>query len=623
MAAGTWFTPRPFGIEQAADPDGLLTAPAAPETAAPAPVVPAPPGPLIVEAVIDSLRGAGVGPPRELWLPPLGVPPAADDLVARLRGRPWQIDYGDNPGLRFPIALEDRPREHRQDVYCLDLLSDNALIVAAPKRGATTAVMTLIATGALLYRPQRVQFYCIAASGPQLAALADLPHVASVVPVFDTEGVARLVATVAGIVEDRERAFAAQGLDMATVREAKFGPGLDVGVDGGDVVLIVDGWANFTEAAPQQAEAVISLLRARNYGVRVLITHTSHLAGLRSAIRIETGQELELRLTDPRESEIDRVDGVNRAREVPDTPGRGLSRTAHHLMVGVPELAAHPGGRVPARGLAEVVRAVAGADEAARVLRLPESVAIDEVLARADPARRREVVPFGLSERTLGPAYVDFAADAHVVAVGRSQSGRTNFLRVLMRGVMAQYRAEEATIVLIDPRRRLVGVVPEEWLSRYSYAHNDIRAVTASLTEVLEQRLPPPGTSQHDMLTKQFWTGRRLFVVIDDITSWSQAENPLAALAPFVEQADQLGLHIVAAADIRSWSYQSQGPGVLGRITGTLSPVLILDGRREHGPIVSGVFAEPQRPGKGLLVTSAGSEGVLVGWSAPPVGDGA
>ena len=58
---------------------------------------------------------------------------------------------------------------------------------------------------------------------------------------------------------------------------------------------------------------------------------------------------------------------------------------------------------------------------------------------------------------------------------------------------------------------------------------------------------------------------------------------------------------------------------MLGRIVGSLSPILVLDGRRDNGAIVSGVYAEPQRPGKGLLVTQGGTEGVLVGWS-PPAG---
>jgi hypothetical protein len=57
--------------------------------------------------------------------------------------------------------------------------------------------------------------------------------------------------------------------------------------------------------------------------VRVVLTHTSHISGIRSAIRAERTQNLELRLTDPRESEVPRVDGMSKARKVPDTPGRG------------------------------------------------------------------------------------------------------------------------------------------------------------------------------------------------------------------------------------------------------------------------------------------------------------
>ena len=593
VRAGTWFDPRPFTVDETADTDGLLAAPQQPKAAVPAAVSTAgltgeaAKSPLIVDAVIASLQSAGVGPPRQLWLPPLGVPPPADDLVARYRGKPWDVDYGENPGLTLPVAFEDRPRQHRQDVFCLDVLSDNAMIIGAPKRGATTALMTMITTGALMYRPERVQFYCIAASGPQLAAVADLPHVASVVSSFDTEGVNRLLATVRQIVDERERIFAARGLDMMTVREAKFGANPhDIGVEGGDVVVVVDGWANFSEHAPKHVDTVMSLLRARNYGVRVVLTHTSHISGIRSAIRAETTQKLELRLTDPRESEVPRVDGIAKAREVPDTPGRGLSPAGFHVMIGVPELANQPSGRVEVRGIGAVVRQVAGVGKVSEVLRLPESVALEEVMGRVDPRLPREMVPFGLSESTLGPAFVNFADSPHVVAVGRAQSGRTNFIRAMMRSIMARYSADEATIILIDPRRRSVGVVPEEWLSRYSYALGDIKQVINGLCEVLDKRQPPPTATQHEMLTRKFWTGREFFVVVDDATVWPTADNPLARLAPYVEQADSLGLHLIAAADIRSWTFQTTGSSVLGRVVGSLPPVVILRRaprqRRDH-----------------------------------------
>ena len=65
--------------------------------------------------------------------------------------------------------------------------------------------------------------------------------------------------------------------------------------------------------------------------------------------------------------------------------------------------------------------------------------------------------------------------------MGRAQSGRSAFLRTMMRSVMAHYSPDEATIVLIDPRRRHMGVVPEEtWLSRYAYTLNDIKKAAGS-----------------------------------------------------------------------------------------------------------------------------------------------
>ena len=621
LEAGTWFEPRAFTAEEAADIDGLLAEPVE-RDAAPAPV-PEAASVKIIDAVIGSLQATGAAPPRQLWLPPLGAPPAADDLVARLRGKPWDVDYGQNPGLVLPVGLEDRPRQHRQDVCYLNMLESSALIVGAPRMGHTNAVMTMITAGALMYRPERVQFYCIAASGPQLAVLNDLPHVAAVAALHDTEGVTRLLATVRGIVDERERLFATRGLDMEQVREAKFGPHpTDIGVSGGDVVLVIDGWGNFNDANQKWVDQVMSLMRAGNYGVRTIVTHTSYLSKINTQVKNLSTERIELRMTDERESELGRRDPtVNRGKEVPNKPGHGLSAAGFHIMIGEPVLANDPSGHIDARGVGAVVRRVAGVEKFAEVKRLPEMVPLSDVLARVNGGAQRDLVPFGLSESDLGPAYVDFAENPHAVVVGRAQSGRSAFLRTMMHSVMAHYSPDEATIVLIDPRRRHMGVVPEEtWLSRYAYTLNDIKKAAGELKELFDKRTPPPGTSPSEMLKRQFWTGRKIFVFADDVTSWNSAQNPLMELADYVETADQLGMHIIAAADIKLWSFQASGNSMLGRLAGALQPTIILDGRREHGPIISGVYAEPQRQGKGIYVHPGGTtDGVLVAWTPEPV----
>jgi len=236
----------------------------------------------------------------------------------------------------------------------------------------------------------------------------------------------------------------------------------------------------------------------------------------------------------------------------------------------------------------------------------------------------RGVLPFGISEWDLGPACLDVRESPHAVAVGLGQAGRTNWLRTIARSIMACYSPEEAEIIVFDHRRRLIGVVPEEYPSRYLYTPDQIRATVdggpggAGLVQVCEQRMPPPGTSQADLLKLRFWKGHEIFILVDDITSWRPADSPLARLAPYVQQADHLGFHIIATADVTKWSVEAASQGVVGKIAESLAPIFVMSGHAQYGRIVADLKSGPQRPGKGVLWTSAGTVGVLTAWSDPP-----
>jgi len=189
----------------------------------------------------------------------------------------------------------------------------------------------------------------------------------------------------------------------------------------------------------------------------------------------------------------------------------------------------------------------------------------------------------------------------------------------MIAGIMRSYSPEEATIILVEQRRANVGVVPQEWLSAYGQNAEHIRDIVKDLCAVLDTRRPPPTATPEQLATQRFWSGREVFVVVDGITSWGTNINPLTELAPYVGEAEDLGLHLVVSADIRQFGYQSQGYGVLGRTANMAPPILVMNGDRSHGAVVTGVFAQPQREGKGQLVTRAGVQGVLVGWSEPPL----
>ena len=623
-AAGTWFTPRTFTATEVPDVEGLLAPPetnghepAPVQERAPVALAPGELPPTVVDTIVDSLKATGARPPRQLWLPPLEQSASADQLVRLMRGKPWDVDYGRNPGLVFPVGIEDRPRQHRQDVHALDLLGANALVIGGPQSGVTTTLATMMTTAALMYRPERVQFYCVAAGGPSLSAVAGLPHVAGLAPAVDREGVGRIISSVQGIVAEREAVFAKTGLDMDEVRRRKFSDKPEpVPVAGGDIVLVIDGWATFATEFPQYVDHIVALGRSLGYGVHIVVSHTSYLQGFKQALKPLATERIELRLTDPGDSEMNR----QLAKKVPKgMPGRGLTKPGMHLLIGVPELGERPDGvRVATRDVGPLIAQVSGVQKAVTVSRLPESVPFEEVQRLAQPVTRRSLVPFGLSEADLGPAYIDIADHPHAIAVGAPRSGRTNFLRVMCRSITSMYRPEEAQILVLDPRRTLLGVVQGPHLRDYAYTQTAIREAIRELVAELESRQPPPGTTQEEMMTKKFYSGPEIFVVIDDAGVWSSMDNPLMNLGPHVEGARDTGLHIFAATAVANWNQVAIGSSVLGKLRGSLAPVLVMDGRRDAGKIVADIYAEPQRPGKAIFFTRTGTTGALIGWSTPP-----
>ena len=89
----------------------------------------------LVDVIRESLAAHPARPPHQIWLPPLEVSDDIDRLVERWRGKPWHVDYGENPGLVLPIAIEDIPEDHAQEVYALDVLMDNVMVVGTAQRG--------------------------------------------------------------------------------------------------------------------------------------------------------------------------------------------------------------------------------------------------------------------------------------------------------------------------------------------------------------------------------------------------------------------------------------------------------------------------------------------------------
>jgi S-DNA-T family DNA segregation ATPase FtsK/SpoIIIE len=254
---------------------------------APPSSVPDGPARSLAEVIVDRLAGHGPAAHR-VWLPPLTQAPGLDELLGGLVSAPGrgvaaavQALWGT---LRVPVAIIDKPFEQRRDVAWLDLAgaAGHVAIVGNPQSGKSTAVRTLVTALALTHTPGEVQIYCLDFGGGSLGPVRDLPHVGGVAARLDTATVRRTVGEVATLLADRERRFAAHGVDsMATFRRLRRPSDMDatlaVPEDGfGDVFLVVDGWATLrNEYEDLEAVLVDVATRGLSYGIHLVATGTT------------------------------------------------------------------------------------------------------------------------------------------------------------------------------------------------------------------------------------------------------------------------------------------------------------------------------------------------------------
>ena len=576
--------------------------PRAPELSAEQEPEPEPTGPAttLMDIIVDRLKGAGT-PARQVWLPPLDVAPTLDELLPRLtetdRGlRP--MEWASVPPLTFPIGLIDKPYEQRRDPMWLDLASAHFLVVGGPQSGKSTVLRTLISSLSLTHTPEQVQFYCLDFGGGTLTGLAELPHVGSVATRLESDRLRRTVAEITTVLNHREQVFTQYRVDSMASYRRMVAAGTVPGDGFGDIFLVIDGWG-IVRSDYEELETQITQLagRALGFGVHVVLSIQRWME-LRPALRDLISSRLELRLGDPSESDVDRRAAAN----VPaGKPGRGLSPDKLHFLSALPRIDGDPSAETLSEGVASMAKRVAGAwsGPAAPDVRLLPADLPFTALPQIDMTRA--AVPIGIDEDTLSPVFVDFDAEPHFMAFGDVESGKSNLLRVIARGITARYTPTEAKIITFDYRRGLLGAITTPHQIGYVMTSAAAPDMVNNIGGALRERLAGIQVDPTSMEVPQ-WKGPKLFLLIDDYDLLAGAQgNPLLSLSEFLPQARDIGLHVIlsrAAGGVGRGMFDA----VLQRIREMGSPGVLLSGSRDEGAVLGSVKMESLPPGRGKLV---------------------
>ncbi|WP_103062655.1 type VII secretion protein EccCa [Actinomyces qiguomingii] len=571
-----------------------------------------------MDIAVERMTGHG-NPAHRIWLPPLDVPETFDSLIDDLVVDPelglisptWRA-RGD---LVVPLGITDVPMEQRRDQYSVDLSAagGHVGVVGGPLSGKSTALRSLLMGLALTHTPTEVQFYVIDLGGGTFSTMMDLPHMAGVGTRDDPDIIARIIAEIEAMLADRERYFKAHRIDsIQTYRRSRAAGQADDGY--GDVFLVIDGWSVLKTDFDSIAERVQAMMtRALAFGVHLVIS-SGRWMEMRAAIKDALGTRIELRLGEPTDSEINRA----AAKSVPaGRPGRGLDPAGRHMLLALPRLDGEHDPATLSEGVGNACRRIAESYKGVpgpKLRLLPTRIDLTELQAQV-PAADGPVI--GINESRLEPVSLNMRHEPHLIVLGDAKKGKSSFLRALMAELTRGRTPDDLRILPIDPRRSLLGDIPQEFMLTYVTLRDQAAKEATDLVEFLKQRLPGPEVTPEQLRTRSWWHGPEVYILVDDYDLLTTGQmNPLLPLQPLLPQGLDVGLHLVLTRRTGGASRALFEP-LMQTLIDLSTPGIMLPGNPDEGPLLGRERPKPGPAGRASLITRDATESIQLAWLPP------
>jgi S-DNA-T family DNA segregation ATPase FtsK/SpoIIIE len=382
------------------------------------------------------------------------------------------------------VGIYDDPERMTQAPLLVDVTESNLFLLGSSQTGKTVFVQTMVASLARLYTPRDVNIYIIDGGNSIPKTFEQSGIIGGICYREEEERMGNLLNMLSNEFENRGRKFA-----QASVGNYRsyLASGYN---DLPHILVILDNAVAFKEFCTEIYEELIAMSReGLGLGVYFIVTSTQYSV-LSPKIMIGFGTRLALNCNDT--SEYSNL--FDRCRMEPkNTPGRGLVQMEKRILEFQTAWSAN--GKNEQERNENIVAAFLkrnqsyGGMAARPIPMVPDILPANEFYASFKP-KTPYAIPIGISYNTVEPVLLPLLEYSMLPVIGRSRSGRTNFIRQVLGAIQRTTLLNRTRCYIIDSMQQPLESCSKNYgfVAGYTVNAQDAPGILQEVVQELEKR---------------------------------------------------------------------------------------------------------------------------------------
>lgn len=393
----------------------------------------------------------------------------------------------DEIDTKVAIGMYDDPSNQIQDTVVLNISESHTLIIGSSQYGKTNLIQTIIRGIMSNYTPDEVNIYMLDFGSKILKNFSDLNHVGGVVTLSEDEKLKNFILLIKTEIAFRKDKLLDAGISsFASYREAGYR-------DMPHIVIVIDNFIGFKENYTEYDDDMLGICREGiAVGISIILSNLQ-TSGIGYKYLSNFANRIALYCNDS--GEYGNI--FDRCRMQPkDVPGRALISIDRRILECQCTLGFDGEKEVDrVENMKKIIDITNDKEEnrgkKARVIPEIPRLLTEEYIRNnyAKTQLKKYQIPIGLDYDEVDLVTLDLLKLSVIAVTGRENSGRTNFLKIIMNNIQKNiFNYPVRAYIIDDVERHLKKMDDYGFVDKYTVDANEFEVILDEVYSELEDR---------------------------------------------------------------------------------------------------------------------------------------